>query len=309
VQKFVKIVDGRIHALARAHNQITDDHWGPAPLKALIDAEAAAFAANKADRISADGPPILLNPQAYSTMALVIHELVTNSTKYGSLSSKTGHVRLSWYRSKDRDLILSWKEEGGPPVQQPNRRGFGTTIIERSIPYDLGGKVDVNYDASGFNATFYLPARHVSEPKSFAGPAVRFSRPTPAHPTAPPPKFLAERTVLLVEDSLIISLDCEDILSRLGADHVITQATAQGALDYLEDMMPALAILDINLGDRNSFPVADRLVELDVPFIFASGYGEQASLPVEHRNRPVVQKPYTMENVAGALVALLGVGV
>jgi light-regulated signal transduction histidine kinase (bacteriophytochrome) len=74
VKKFVGIVDGRIHALARAHNQITDDHWGPALLKALVDAEAAAFAADKADRFSADGPPILLNPQAFSTMALVIHD-------------------------------------------------------------------------------------------------------------------------------------------------------------------------------------------------------------------------------------------
>ena len=306
VQKFVQIVDGRIHALARAHNQITDDHWGPAPLRALVDAEAAAFAADKADRLSADGPPVLLNPQAYSTMALVIHELVTNSTKYGSLSSKQGRVDLAWYRNKERDLILSWKEEGGPPVKQPNRRGFGTTIIERSIPYDLGGKVDVNYNPSGFNATFCLPARHVSEAKSFAGPAVKFARPTPTHPATPPPRFLAERSLLLVEDSLIISLDCEDILGRLGAEHVATQATAQGALDYLIDGKPDLAILDINLGDRNSFPVADRLVELHVPFIFASGYGEQASLPIEHRNRPVVQKPYTMENVAAALAELRG---
>jgi CheY-like chemotaxis protein len=113
--------------------------------------------------------------------------------------------------------------------------------------------------------------------------------------------------VLLVEDSLIISLDCEDLLVRLGADHVVTQATAQGSLDYLVDGTPSVAILDINLGDRNSFPVADRLVDLGTPFIFASGYGEQASLPIEHRNRPVVQKPYTLERIATALAEILGV--
>jgi light-regulated signal transduction histidine kinase (bacteriophytochrome) len=305
VQKFVKIVDGRIHALARAHNQITDDHWGPAPLKALVDAEAAAFAADKTERIVAEGPPILLNPQAFSTMALVLHELVTNSTKYGGLSTQEGHVDLTWYRNKDRDLVLSWKEEGGPPVRQPNRKGFGTTIIERSVPYDLGGKVQARYDLAGYNATFVLPARHVSEPKSFAGPAVKFARPTPTHPTAPPPRFLAGYSTLLVEDSLIISLDAEDILVRLGAENVSTQATAQGALDYLEAAKPTLAILDINLGDRTSFPVADRLRELGVPFLFASGYGEQASLPPEHRDRPVVQKPYTLENVAAALMEIL----
>jgi DNA-binding LytR/AlgR family response regulator len=64
-------------------------------------------------------------------------------------------------------------------------------------------------------------------------------------------------------------------------------------------------VLDINLGDRTSFPVADRLQELGVPFIFASGYGEQASLPMEHRARQVLQKPYTIENIARALVELL----
>jgi light-regulated signal transduction histidine kinase (bacteriophytochrome) len=305
IQRFVKIVDGRIHALARAHNQITDDHWGPAPLQALVDAEAAAFAADRSDRIVAEGPPILLNPQAFSTMALVIHELVTNSTKYGSLSATKGHVDLTWYRNKDKDLVLSWKEVGGPPVRTPNRKGFGTTIIERSVPYDLGGKVDARYDVDGYNAMFVLPARHVTEPKSFAGPAVKFARPAPNHPTSPPPRFLAGRHALLVEDSLIISLDAEDILGRLGTEHVSTQATAQGALDYLEAAKPSLAILDINLGDRTSFPVADRLLEIGVPFIFASGYGEQASLPIEHRNRPVVQKPYTLENVATALADIL----
>src|SRR5262249_7540899 len=85
VKAFVRVVDGRIHALARAHNQITDDHWGPAPLQALIDAESATFA-DKKERLFASGPPVLLNPQAFSALALVLHELVTNSSKYGSLS-------------------------------------------------------------------------------------------------------------------------------------------------------------------------------------------------------------------------------
>ncbi len=105
VKEFAKVVDGRIHALARAHNQITDDHWGPAPLQALIDAEAAAFADNEG-RVITEGLPILLNPQAYSTMALVVHELVTNSTKYGSLSVPEGRVRIGWHCNEARDLIL-----------------------------------------------------------------------------------------------------------------------------------------------------------------------------------------------------------
>lgn len=303
VKDFVKLVDGRIHALARAHNQITDDHWGPAPLQALIDAEAAAIPGG-ADRIRGGGPPVLLNPQAYSAMALVVHELVTNSTKYGSLSTD-GCVELSWHRNSGRDLIVTWRERGGPPVRTPERKGFGTTIIERSVPYDLGGNAEARYSVSGLEADFCIPARHVSEPKSFAGPAIKFARSTPNHPVEPPPKFLGQRNVLLVEDSLIISLDAEDILLRLGADNVTIHATAQGALDYLETASPSLAVLDINLGDRTSFPIADRLRDLAIPFIFASGYGEQASLPMEHRSRQVLQKPYTLENMARALAELM----
>lgn len=304
VREFVKVIDGRIHALARAHNQITDDHWGPAPLQALVDAEAASIADGTV-RINDAGPPILLNPQAYSVMALVVHELVTNSTKYGSLSTN-GVVEIAWHRNSDRDLVVTWRERGGPPVSAPKRKGFGTTIVERSVPYDLGGTAEARYEETGFEADFVIPARHVSEPKTFAGPAISFPRPTQNHPVEPPPKFLASRTSLLVEDSLIISLDAEDILVRLGSDSVVTHATAQGALDYLEANTPSLAVLDINLGDRTSFPVANRLLELGVPFIFASGYGEQASLPMEHRTRQVVQKPYTLENMARALAVLLG---
>ena len=305
VKEYVRMVDGRIHALARAHNQITDDHWGPAPIQALIDAEVAAFV-DEFERVVSEGTPVLLNPQAYSTMALVIHELVTNSTKYGSLSVPEGRVRISWRRNDADDLLITWQESGGPTVQRPTRKGFGTTIIDRSVPYDLGGAAQIDYSPTGVEAQFRIPARHVSQAKSVAGPAIRYPRPSLGHPTAPPHKVLAGLDVLLVEDSLIIALDAEDIATRLGAETVTTVATVEGALDAIERHTPGVAMLDINLGDRNSFAIADRLMTLGVPFVFATGYGEQALLPADHRGRSVVQKPYTLENVARALDALIG---
>jgi light-regulated signal transduction histidine kinase (bacteriophytochrome)/CheY-like chemotaxis protein len=306
VRDFVKVVDGRIHALARAHNQITDDHWGPAPLQALIDAEAAAFAANKESAIVAEGPPILLNPQAYSTMALVIHELVTNSTKYGSLSA-TGEVHIDWRRNADNDLLLTWTETGGPVVKKPTRKGFGTTIVDRSVPYDLGGSSQIAYDPDGVKASFCIPARHVSERRDFSGPHVRLPRPSHSSQAPIPPDMLTGRSVLLVEDSLIIALDAEDILTRFGAE-IATGSTPEAAHDTLDEHRPNFAILDINLGDQTSFAVADRLREMGVPFFFASGYGEQAQLPDDHRGRTVVQKPYTTHNLARAVEDLLGWG-
>jgi len=304
VRDFVKVVDGRIHALARAHNQITDDHWGPAPLQALIDAEAAAFAADKETSIFSEGPPLLLNPQAYSTMALVIHELVTNSTKYGSLSGE-GEVRIAWDRNDANDLVLTWQEAGGPPVTPPTRKGFGTTIVDRSVPYDLGGSSEIHYDPAGVRARFRIPARHVSVPRNHQGPYVKLPAPPHHAQNAPPADLLSGRSVMLVEDSLIIALDAEDILTRLGAE-LTAVSTVEAAHDALDGDAPDFAVLDINLGDQTSFPVADRLLEMGVPFFFASGYGEQAKLPDEHRARMVVQKPYTAHNLARAAEELLG---
>ena len=303
VANFVKIVDGRIHALARAHNQITDDHWGPAPLNALIDAEAAAFVGDQ-EKIVAEGKPILLNPQAYSTMALVVHELVTNSNKYGALSAKGGRTHIDWHRNTAGDLEITWVERGGPKVVRPTRKGFGTTIIDRSVPYDLGGSCSIDYKETGVEAFFRIPRRHVADAEASSFTVKKFIRPSLGHPQPAPEQMLAGHDVLLVEDSLIIALDAEDSLTKLGAT-VSTAATAEAGLDLINASKPSVAMLDINLGDRTSFSVADFLDELQVPFFFATGYGEQAQLPDRHRGRPVIQKPYTLENVARAMNDIL----
>jgi light-regulated signal transduction histidine kinase (bacteriophytochrome)/CheY-like chemotaxis protein len=306
IEDFVKLVDGRIHALARAHNQITEDHWGPAPLQNIIDAEAAAYLADRADRVVSEGPPVLLNPQAYSTMALVMHELVTNSAKYGGLSD-SGRVVLQWWLENNGDLTIGWREEGGPRVKTPTRKGFGSTIIDRSVPYDLGGTARMDFNPAGLEATFRIPARHVSKAAvplpRIAIPLVHADEPSAAELYS---NVIAGHTVLLVEDSLIIALDAEDIVKRLGARDVVTAASVEAALILIDEAKPSIAMLDINLGDHTSFPVADYLSELGIPFLFATGYGEQAQLPADHKARVVLQKPYTLNNVARAMPILTG---
>ncbi len=303
IEDFVKTVDQRVHALARAHNQITQDHWGPAPLSALIDAEAAAYLTGMRDRVLTSGEPVLLNPQAYSTMALVIHELVTNSAKYGALSD-SGNVHIAWHRDNLGALVIEWREEGGPPVAPPTRKGFGTTIIELSVPYDLNGSAQVDYAPEGMTARFVIPAKHVTMPAEEILPSITVDVPAPAEPTRS--DLLRGQRVLLVEDSLIIALDAEDILRRLGADYVLTEATVAGAIAAIETHSPTIAVLDINLGDSHSFPIADRLADLNIPFLFATGYGEQSKLPERHMDRIVVQKPYTLAAMNRRLPELLG---
>ncbi len=296
----IHLLEGRIESLARAHDQITQDNWSAAPLSRLIETEAAAYLAGKAERLAIEGPAVMLHPQAFSTLALMLHELMTNSAKYGALSDN-GSVQVTWQLDREGDLQIEWRERGGPAVQPPKRQGFGTTIITRSIPYDLGGRADVRYPLTGLEADFCVPSRHVEIDDS------RIVRPAPAPEPTPgstAPKLLSG-VVLLVEDSLIIAMDAEDILTRLGARRVVTAGTLAQARDEIGREAFEAAVLDVNLGAETSLPLADDLAAAGVPFLFATGYGEQLKLPSEHAEALVTQKPYTLASISRALTSLL----
>ncbi|MGR9164916.1 HWE histidine kinase domain-containing protein [Rhizobium leguminosarum] len=296
---YIRQLEGRIQSLARAHDQITRDHWAPASLRQLLLAETAAYLGKNAQRIQMGGEDVLLEPQAFSTAALVFHELMTNSAKYGSLSGTgSGTVQLRWHRDDEGNLRIGWREKDGPPVVEPKRHGFGSTIIRRSIPYDLGGKAEVRYVEDGLEADFSIPARHV------VGPTSERSNPLPVgatgRKTIPDDQPLSGLNVLLVENNLIIAMDGEDILRRLGAD-VATAPSVTEAMEILAGQSFDLALLDVNLGDETSFGIADRLAADGVPFVFATGYGEGIAQANSHSDAPVLQKPYTMEGVTDIL--------
>lgn len=301
--EYVAVLDGRIEALARAHDQITEDNWSPGPLVSLIETEAAAYLGGKRERLQLEGAPVLLEPTAFSTLALVMHELMTNSAKYGGLSDNGG-VHVTWSLDETGDLALDWRESGGPVVKPPLRQGFGTTIIQRSIPYDLKGQAQVWYRPTGFEARFVIPARYV-KPAPAMG-AASTAAPALASLQEDGEARLITGTVLLVEDSLIIAMDAEDILLRLGAEQVLTAATVRQAMTEMDRTRPALAVLDINLGEETSLAVADRLRAEGIPYVFASGYGDQLDLPADHAGRPTVRKPYTLASLARTLQRLSG---
>jgi two-component sensor histidine kinase len=90
-------------------------------------------------------------------MALATHELATNAAKYGALSRAGGHVAVRWTVSNDR-LNFSWRETGGPPVQHPDRRGFGSRMIERGLASELGGSAKLDFQEQGLRCTIDAPA-------------------------------------------------------------------------------------------------------------------------------------------------------
>lgn len=285
--EFAEVVGGRVHALARAHDQITEQNWSPGSLRKLIQQEAAAFLENGASRVRVKGPSVLLEPQAFSTVALVIHELTTNAAKYGALCDSTGEVNVSWRFLDDDALELAWRETGGPAVKAPNRRGFGSTIIERSIPFDLGGEAEVRYELTGLVASFRIPAPHVIAGKED----------DVAPEEVPLGHSRLSGTVLGVEDNMIIAMELQMMLEDLGADRVMLASSASEALRLVEAEPPTFAVLDVNLGGETSLVVAEALVERDVPFLFATGYGESVKLPEAMADVRIIKKPYTDETM------------
>jgi light-regulated signal transduction histidine kinase (bacteriophytochrome) len=295
VDGFVGNLESRIQALARAHDQVTRDRWGPGRLMDLLEVEARAYLGAAETRVKLDGPNVLLKPAAFTTLALVFHELLTNAVKYGALSD-SGSVSISWHLDEDGSLMLDWLESGGPAVTMPTRRGFGSTVIEKAIPHDLGGHAELHYRMKGLSGSFCIPSRHI------AGIGTGIEHAPVAAAMASEPQPLLGKTVMLVEDSMIIALDGEDALRSLGAADVQLAASVPGAFSVLDREAIDLAILDYNLGVETSQPIADSLKERSIPFIFVTGYGEMVVDPAE--NVPVVAKPYGPAQLRDAVARL-----
>jgi CheY-like chemotaxis protein len=108
-------------------------------------------------------------------------------------------------------------------------------------------------------------------------------------------------SVLLVEDNVIVALDTEETLKRLGVGVVITASSVSQALAAIEQHVPAFALLDVNLGAETGFAIAERLAGLKIPFVFATGYGEQFAVPAAFADAPKIGKPYSADTLRAML--------
>ncbi|MBO9557866.1 MAG: PAS domain S-box protein, partial [Caulobacter sp.] len=160
--------ESRLMGLSQVHDVLTRESWHGAGLRDVADRALAPFTSPEGEgRLVIDGPPVWLAPGGALTMALIFHELATNALKYGALSSETGKVVLDWtYDEATRDLALTWTETGGPPVDPPTRRGFGSRLIERSLRGELKGAATMDYRPEGLvcamRATLSGPVEGIS---------------------------------------------------------------------------------------------------------------------------------------------------
>lgn len=147
---------GRLQAMARAYGMLSKDGWTDSSVRGIFAAELEPF--GTAD-IAIDGPELRVKPQVSLSLALVAHELATNASKYGSLSKDGGRVEVSW-ATEDGLFRLTWREQGGPPVAEPETTGFGFELLHGEIVYRLQGKLDIAYDPSGLSVRIELPIKN-----------------------------------------------------------------------------------------------------------------------------------------------------
>lgn len=157
------VFDARMAALSTAHNVLVEDNWESASLRSVVERALAPHLLAEVDvnRFVLNGPDSRLHPKVAVTLAMALHELMTNAAKYGALSVPEGRVAVTWSLQALDDgreqLDLAWEERGGPPVTLPTRRGFGSRLIERQLPMEFDGNAAITYAPSGVVCRLEIP--------------------------------------------------------------------------------------------------------------------------------------------------------
>jgi len=169
---FRRAFEGRLIALSLAHDQLTRRHWRSADLRDIVEGATAPHLARSQDQIVIEGESITVTPRAALTLALALHELTTNASKYGALSAPGGRIEVRWrverIPQQPEALRIEWSEHNGPPVAVPARHGFGTRFIEGSIAAELQGTARLDYDPQGLRCTMVIPLDAATPPAESA---------------------------------------------------------------------------------------------------------------------------------------------
>jgi two-component sensor histidine kinase len=158
IDDYVRSLNGRIQSMATADSLLSKSGWQNVGLSALVRQQLAPYTTESNMKIT--GEDITLSAAETQAVAMVLHELVTNAAKYGSLSIPEGRVCVSWDRQEldtGVKLVFEWRELGGPPVAAEFPSGYGTSLIRNLIPHELGGTVDLIFTPDGVNCKIEIP--------------------------------------------------------------------------------------------------------------------------------------------------------
>lgn len=169
LEEFRDAFDARIASLVRSNDLLFGADGAKGRLSELVQAQLSPFVDADGGRVEIVGPDVVLRPEAVQSLGLAFHELATNATKYGALSTPAGKVVVEWHSLDGDGLDLTWREEGGPAVKPPERSGFGQVVIERLTGQNLQGAVDYRFETTGVVWHLKAPRIVASTPAEAAG--------------------------------------------------------------------------------------------------------------------------------------------
>jgi signal transduction histidine kinase/DNA-binding response OmpR family regulator len=303
---FTESFTGRIQSMAKVHSLLSSTAWTGADLRDVIR-DQLKFGPVDESRLTAWGPPVSLGPQTTQHIAMMMHELGTNSSKYGALSTPQGWITVSW-TVEDSMLRLKWVEQGGPPVRAPIRRGFGTTLIELGAQGE-GGRARMSIEASGIAWEIEFPLPKLEAPATPTKPSSAQLIDSTLKESAlkrsdERPLILAGCRLLVIEDEPLVALDLVAGLEEAGAEIVGSAGTVEEALQLIGSAPMDAVLLDANLRGRPVDDLAAALTRKNVPFVFVTGYGQE-SLPRSFSSAPMLAKPFSRDQLLRAVAPLV----
>jgi PAS domain S-box-containing protein len=286
---FIQRFSERIQSLAASQDLLVEHDWKAVPLADLVHSQLSHFADLIGARISLSGPPLSLAPGAVQSLGMALHELGTNSAKYGALSTEFGRVAVAWNVHAEGptqpQFTLSWVEEGGPAVSAPERSGYGSTVTSSMVEWSVGGELSIDYAPTGLIWRLTCPIDNIVAHRLRETPVD-----IPTVRATGEERLSAGRRVLVVEDEPLIASQIESILSNVGFDVIGPAGNVRQALALIEHQGCDAAVLDVRLGDETSAPIAQGLIRSGTPFVVVSGYA-LAQLPKIFQTAPLVGKP------------------
>jgi len=307
---FVSSFTGRVQALARAHDLLTQNKLQGADIMALVR-EQVLFGATDDHRISCSGPVLMLEAQAAVQLALVLHELATNARKYGALSVPNGRLTVQWelrIEGERSNLVLEWKERGGPKVCTPKERGFGSTLIERTLSAHHG-EVSTRYAAAGVTCRITQPLPQQVRPDFRQAAASNSEAGALLSSEGKPQGVLFGRRVIILEDEPLVAMDLESTLTAAGCDVVGSAATLDKAKLIVAEAQYDVAVVDMNFAGVNlagdpADELAAVLTQKNIPLVLVTATGHDG-IPGRFPEAVVLKKPFSPDQLLGVMEMLL----
>jgi light-regulated signal transduction histidine kinase (bacteriophytochrome)/CheY-like chemotaxis protein len=301
---FVQGLDGRIRSMAKSHGLLSQSRWEGVSIDRLLREELDAYTLDACTpeqiKVELYGANVMLTPKSALSLSLAIHELATNAAKFGAFSQPLGRVAVRWQLSADGGVDLSWCELGGPLVVPPTHVGFGTTLIERALAMETGGRATLHYHRTGLVCDVFLPSSSVlprSTPETAEPPAEPAGSDEPAGIDLDPGDTREPYRILVAEDAFLLVSLLQELFDTLGWQMIGPATRLVDALQLARHESFDAALLDVNLDGTLSWEVASVLKERGIPFVFGTGYSVSAVLPDHLTGSPVIGKPYQLSEL------------